>query len=168
MMRPSQSLRSLESIITATLQQTNKTKKYSTVATMSPLSHEEEEAVMNEEEEEEEEERRGRKRKNKMKMGEDSGLTDGQRRQLRRDQRDLAKKLQEGPEGDEDEDFVEKARKTNNKLFENVRFTREAVLDAENVDTIAAKFVSQAEGMIRYVSKLLNYAEPIVFVFIFF
>ena len=85
------------------------------------------------------------RRQKKQKMGEDSGLTDAQRRQLRRDQRDLAKKLAE----DADEDAVDKARKKNNELFENVRYTREAVLDVENVDAIAEKFSKKADAMIQ-------------------
>lgn len=115
---------------------------------MAPRSEEPEQDAGDERiKEEEESTERQSKRRKKMKMGEESGLTDAQRRQLRREQRELAKKLHEGPE-EEDEQFLDNAREMNNELFENVRFTREAVLDAENVDTIAAKFVNKADSMI--------------------
>jgi non-structural maintenance of chromosomes element 4 len=105
------------------------------------------EAIEEEEEEEEGPSMRRSKRRKEMKFGEDSGLTEEQRRELRRKQRNIAKELQEGP-AEDDEDFVDKARKKNNELFEDVRYTREAVLDIENVDAIAAKFVQKADSMI--------------------
>ena len=71
-----------------------------------------------------------RKKHKKLLMGEESGLSDEQRRELRRNQRELNKQLQNGPvneDGEDDEDeemsraFVLKVRKENNKLFEKVR-----------------------------------------------
>lgn len=94
---------------------------------------------------------RSHKRRNnnkKIKVGEASGLTEEQRRALRREQRELAKTLQEGPV-EEDEDFLSKVRKKNNELFENVRYTREAVLDAENLDMIAAKSAKQVDDKVQ-------------------
>ena len=100
------------------------------------------------EEEEEQEEVRPRKKK-KMKMGDDSGLTDEERRLLRRQQRELAKALQDGPVDDDDGDFVNNVREKNNVLFEKVAYTREAVLDAENVHSIAAKLSKKVDDMIQ-------------------
>ena len=106
------------------------------------------EAVKEEEEYDEEELSERRNRKRKFKVGEESGLTDAQRRDLRRKQRDLAKNLHEGPIEEDNRDFLHNARKANNELFENVRFTREAVLDAENLISISQKVVKQADEML--------------------
>ena len=138
---------------------------------------EEEEQQQHEEEDEDEEElpvrrRRRKKKHKKMKMGDESGLTDAERRKLRRDQRELAKALQDGPvhtnnndEGDNDNDddndngdFVTQVREKNNQLFEKVAYTREAVLDAENVCAIAAKMSKKVDDMIQ-VSLYVLYAQ---------
>ena len=99
-----------------------------------------------------------RRKKKKIKMGDESGLTDAERRKLRRKQRELAKALQEGPisnssnaEDDDDHqgDFVTNVREKNNQLFEKVAYTREAVLDAENVCAIASKMSKKVDDMIQ-------------------
>jgi len=126
----------------------------------------EDEVIMGEEEEEEDRKpaaKGGRKKRNKnLKMGDESGLTEDDRRRLRREQRDVAKSLQDGvPINDESEDkkdFVENARLRNNELFQSVRYTREAVLDAENVENIAAKLSKQVDEIVQ-VSQLFCYFE---------
>ena len=64
-------------------------------------------------------------------------------------QRELNKKLREGPEDPDDEDFVKRMQKENNELFYNVRYTREAVLDAENVELIVKTFSKKVDDMIQ-------------------
>lgn len=74
----------------------------------------------------------------------DSGLTDEQRRHIRHSQRELYKELNER------EDLtVEDGRQRNNRLFHNVRFTREAVLDGENLVVLAHKAVKQVDRLIQ-------------------
>jgi hypothetical protein len=102
----------------------------------------------------------------------ESGLTDQQRRELRRSQRQLHDTIRQDrrealPSGgtaatddndedddddsekDEQVDFLQSARQQNNVLFETVLYTREAVLDAENVDLIAQKYVQQVERLVQ-------------------
>jgi hypothetical protein len=86
----------------------------------------------------------------------DSGLTDAARRALRVEQRTLYetiltdnKNTNSNNAVNSREVFLDEARETNNKLFETVRFTREAVLDAENVDLIATKYVQQVDRLIQ-------------------
>lgn len=127
---------------------------------MAPRYEEPEEEML---EEDQEATRRGSRKKQKFKCGDLSGFTDEQRRLLRRQQREVAKKLAEGPKNeDEEKNFVTDARDVNNKLFEKVAYTREAVLDAENVHTIATKLSKKVDDMIqvprfepnKFVSKL--------------
>jgi hypothetical protein len=98
---------------------------------------------------------------------EKSGLTDQQRRELRRSQRQLHETIRQDKRealsgtannnnsddddsaADEQVDFLQSARQENNVLFESVLFTREAVLDAENVDLIAQKYVQQVERLVQ-------------------
>jgi hypothetical protein len=106
----------------------------------------------------------------------ESGLTDQQRRELRRSQRQLHETIRQDkrealPSGtagngsdddddndddnsatqetDEQVDFLQSARRQNNVLFESVLYTREAVLDADNVDLIAQKYVQQVERLVQ-------------------
>jgi hypothetical protein len=108
------------------------------------------ELLLKEDEDETMENRRHNKRNKKMKMGDNSGLTEDDRRQLRRDQRNLAKVLHEGPMEDEDDgEFVDRLREKNNALFDNVAYTREAVLDGENVLSIAERFSKKVDDMVH-------------------
>lgn len=69
------------------------------------------------------------------------GLTDEERRQIRKDQRLLRKEI-----ADLD---VEEARKRNNEIHEKVRYIRESVLDAENLDEIAKKATIKVDQMVQ-------------------
>jgi hypothetical protein len=75
---------------------------------------------------------------------EESELTDEQRRKLRRQQRDLQKEM-----ADRDDLQLEEARGRNNELFDHVRYTREAVLDGENLIVIANKAAKQVDRLIQ-------------------
>lgn len=103
----------------------------------------------------------------------ESGLTDQERRNLRRSLRQLHETIRQDKREnlggttatattansdnnndndsvtDEQVDFLQQARQQNNILFENVLYTREAVLDAENVDLIAQKYVQQVERLVQ-------------------
>jgi hypothetical protein len=109
------------------------------------------------------------RRTKKVKRGvfDESGLTDQQRRDLRRSQRQLHETIRQDKREalsgtantadndddnsatDEQVDFLQSARQQNNVLFEKVLYTREAVLDAENVDLIAQKYVQQVERLVQ-------------------
>ena len=69
------------------------------------------------------------------------GLTDEERRKIRKEQRLLRSNI---PDLDVDE-----ARKRNNKIFKNVRYVRESVLDAENINDIVKKAGIKIEQMIK-------------------
>jgi hypothetical protein len=88
----------------------------------------------------------GPRKKNEDVVGvmEKSNLTEEERRQIRRQQRDLYKDMEE-----QDQLEVEDARKRNNEIYKNVRYTREAVLDGENLTLIANKAAQQVERMIQ-------------------
>ena len=74
-----------------------------------------------------------------------SGLTDDARRLIRKQQRLLYHEMEDrGVNLD-----VNEARKRNNEIYENVRFTREAVLDGENLVMIASKATQQVNRMIQ-------------------
>jgi hypothetical protein len=112
-----------------------------------------------------------RSKRTRQGVFDESGMTDQERRQLRRNQRQLHETIRQdkrealvsaatGDDGEEQDDddsavadapmeFLVSARQKNNKLFENVRYTREAVLDAENVDLIAQKYVQQVERLVQ-------------------
>ena len=85
-----------------------------------------------------------------------SGQTEDERRALRQEFRAIQKRLT-GVEGDEienvDKDAFEKFRAENNHLFKKVRFTREAVLDGENVDLMSGRASKQVQKLIS-VSKI--------------
>jgi hypothetical protein len=89
--------------------------------------------------------RRGRKR---VKLFNESGLTDHERRALRQNQREIAQTLREGDLG-EDIAELERVRHANNDMFrKQVKFTREAVLDADNLDLIAANYAQHVEKQV--------------------
>ena len=91
----------------------------------------------------------------------ESGQTDADRRLLRARQRELhndiavgggdgnnsSADMSRGDGGDGDE--LTRLRTQNNDLWRDVRYTREAVLDSENVDLIASKAARQAEKVVQ-------------------
>ncbi|KAL3786500.1 hypothetical protein HJC23_010666 [Cyclotella cryptica] len=96
-----------------------------------------------------------RRKKKKVKIMSNSGQSDADRRLLRQQQRKLNEDILAGAvdNGDDNESNEEpsfqKMRKMNNKLWDQVRYTREAVLDSENVDLIAANAARQAESLVQ-------------------
>eukprot|EP00977_Amphora_coffeiformis_P010121 scaffold2357_cov167-Amphora_coffeaeformis.AAC.29 len=82
------------------------------------------------------------RRSNKRGLFAESGLTEEERRRIRSKQRLLHEKIEGGPDDEEEVskmEFLSKVRDENNEIFHNVRFTREAVLDAENAGLIVEK-----------------------------
>ena len=73
----------------------------------------------------------------------DSGLTEDERRQIRKKQRQLNKDLEET------NIEVEEARCRNNDIYKRVRYTREAVLDGENMLAIAHKTSQKVDRLIQ-------------------
>jgi hypothetical protein len=69
------------------------------------------------------------------------GLTEEERREIRKSQRLLRKEI---PDLDVDE-----ARERNNIIHKKVRYIRESVLDAENLDEIAKKATHKVDKMIQ-------------------
>ncbi len=69
------------------------------------------------------------------------GLTDEERRDIRKSQRILRKEI---PDLDIDE-----ARARNNEIHKKVRYIRESVLDAENLDEIAKKATIKVDQMVQ-------------------
>ena len=111
-----------------------------------------------------------KKKKRKVRIMTASGQTDADRRVLRRRQRDLhndisfdapaaaaAASAASGGNNDNEEDEDEKPkqsglrswREKNNELWDNVRYTREAVLDSENMDLISSKAAREVEKIIQ-------------------
>jgi uncharacterized protein YigA (DUF484 family) len=80
------------------------------------------------------------------------GLTDEQRREIRKSQRLLRKEI---PDLDVDE-----ARQRNNEIHKNVRYIRESVLDAENLDEIAKKATNKVDQMIQVSQSCLSCWSP--------
>jgi len=114
---------------------------------------------------ESEDEGGGRKRKARKSGGsskvkkvlvmKDSGQTDGERRELRHDQRELQKRIE--TMGDEIKDINSEAfdtvRKNNNSLWKKVFFVREAVLDGENMEMIGSRVIRQVDALIQVIIK---------------
>jgi len=110
-----------------------------------------------------------KKKKRKVRIMTASGQTDADRRVLRRRQRDLHNDISfdapaaaaaasgGGGNNDSEEDEDEKPKQTglrswrekNNELWDNVRYTREAVLDSENMDLISSKAAREVEKIIQ-------------------
>jgi hypothetical protein len=111
-----------------------------------------------------------RSKRTRQGVFDESGMTDQERRTLRRNQRQLHETIRQDKrealastsdkeDGEDDDDsaaekdapmeFLQSARQQNNVLFEKVLYTREAVLDAENVDLIAQKYVQQVERLVQ-------------------
>lgn len=103
--------------------------------------------------------RRKKKKTKRVRIMNKSGQTDAQRRVLRSRQRELSNSIAvgggdgvgggESGGGDDDADELTKLRAQNNELWRDVRYTREAVLDSENVDLIASKAARQAEKIVQ-------------------
>jgi len=70
-----------------------------------------------------------------------SGQTDEARREIRRSQRLLAKEIP-------DLDILE-ASERNNEINRKVRYIRESVLDAQNLDDIAKKLTDKVDSMVK-------------------
>ena len=80
----------------------------------------------------------------------DSGQTEQERREIRQDLRQIKEQIMtNSDDGDDDDDNndndnhrnpkLQTLQKTNNELFHRVRYTREAVLDADNVQSLATQ-----------------------------
>lgn len=86
-----------------------------------------------------------------LKLMKSSGQTEDERRALRLELRNIQKRLV-GSEGDDIENVetgaFERVRRENNALFEKVRYTREAVLDGENVDLMTGRASKQVEKLV--------------------
>ncbi|KAL3791862.1 hypothetical protein ACHAW5_002913 [Stephanodiscus triporus] len=103
--------------------------------------------------------RRKKKKKKRVRIMNHSGQTDADRRLLRRRQRELHNDIAAGGGdggggggsggGADNADDLTRLRAQNNELWRDVRYTREAVLDSENVDLIASKAARQAEKIIQ-------------------
>jgi hypothetical protein len=85
------------------------------------------------------------RRRKKQKVLGDAGLTDAQRRETRGDLRQLYHGIQQA----ESLETLKQLREINNEVFEsNVKYTREAVLDAENVGLITDKYSLCVEKLV--------------------
>ena len=95
----------------------------------------------------------GKKKKKKVKVMEESGQTDEERRALRREQRQLQHKILTSETGaqleDPNADAFEEIRGENNKLFEKVRYTREAVMDGDNLQYISDRTARQVDKLVQ-------------------
>ncbi|VEU34558.1 unnamed protein product [Pseudo-nitzschia multistriata] len=69
------------------------------------------------------------------------GLTEDQRREIRKRQRLLRKEI--------DDLDVDQARDKNNEIFKQVKYVRECVLDSENVEEITKKFGNKIDQLIQ-------------------
>lgn len=87
---------------------------------------------------------------------EQSGMSEQERRRVRHKQRRLHEKIEHGNDEDNDDEdddndsnmrFLSKARKENNQLFDSVRYTREAVLDADNAGLIVEKTLMEVDKL---------------------
>ena len=95
----------------------------------------------------------GKKKKKKVKVMEESGQTDEERRALRRKQRQLQHKIVASETGaqleDPNADAFEEIRRENNELFEAVRYTREAVVDGENLQLMSERTARQVDKLVQ-------------------
>jgi len=90
-----------------------------------------------------------RRKRNDLAVMHASDQTDAERRALRHSQRELAKSIHtmEGIEDVHSGKFDE-VRDLNNELWENVRYTREAVLDGDNLEMIGSRASRQVDKLI--------------------
>ena len=82
---------------------------------------------------------------------ENSAQTEEQRRELRRSLRALYKSIPEQADelADASTDCFTSMREQNNELWEHVRYTREAVLDGENLDFLATRAARQVDKLVE-------------------
>jgi hypothetical protein len=82
---------------------------------------------------------------------EESGQTDEERRGLRQKQRALQNVILTQAEAMENpcDQVFGKVREENNDLFQKVFYTREAVLDGENLHLISERAAKQVEGLVQ-------------------
>ncbi|KAL7463323.1 hypothetical protein ACHAXS_003705 [Conticribra weissflogii] len=85
-----------------------------------------------------------------------SNQTDADRRLLRQRQRELQQDIaigggesSSGGVDDPNSGELERVREKNNELWNEVRYTREAVLDSENMDLITSKAARQVERIVQ-------------------
>lgn len=92
-----------------------------------------------------------RNQSNKTALMDASGQTDAERRRLRHAQRRLQKEMLDKAEQMEDcsSTTFDEIRNQSNQLFAQVRFTREAVLDGENLDLMAARAARQVDKLMQ-------------------
>jgi hypothetical protein len=94
--------------------------------------------------------------KKKVRVMQDSGQTDAERRKLRISQRELQRKILEA--GDDikniKSDAFETLREENNSLWKNVHYVREAVLDGENMENIGARVAHQVDALCQVIIPL--------------
>jgi len=94
------------------------------------------------------------RRSKRTKVMSESNQTDADRRALRHNQRELHKKMTNQSTdlaermADVQSDAFEKIRGENNKLWNLVRYTREAVLDGDNVNVISSRAARQVDKLI--------------------
>ena len=114
----------------------------------------------------EEEDRRSRKERKKktkpkkVRVMEASGQTDQDRRVLRTQQRKLQSKIVNSEAGADIEnpnaDAFESIREENNRLWDDVRYTREAVLDGDNLELISRRARNQVDRLVQVRSRCLR------------
>lgn len=85
--------------------------------------------------------------KRKFLVFDESGMTDAERRELRQQQRKIGTRLRE--ECHEFSEIVEQRIKNNVLFTEKVCFTREAVLDADNLGLVVEKYSKQVEKSVQ-------------------
>ena len=102
------------------------------------------------------------KHKKRLKLMNDSKQTRAEREKLRKQQRKLSKKMRQGSEISErmcnphNGDF-EMMRYQNNILNAKIKYTREAVLDADNIETISTKGKRQIDSIVTEITR--KYSE---------
>lgn len=81
----------------------------------------------------------------RIRVFDESDITDSDRRNLRQKQRLRREEIDQATTLDD----LKQQRRNNNVLFSDVRYPREAVLDSENVELIAQKFVKCSESLVQ-------------------
>ena len=108
----------------------------------------------------------GRRKRVRVELFEDSGMTEDDRRHVRHQQRNLHEKIERGPREDNDANkmqFLSKVRDENNQLFDSVRYTREAVLDADNAGLIVEKTLLEVDKLRQVCRKRKGYCLVTIF-----
>lgn len=95
-----------------------------------------------------------RKKKKRLKLMKESNQTRSEREKIRKDQRKLFKKMRQGSEISElmcnpQNGEFDMMRYRNNVLNAKVKYTREAVLDADNIETISTKGKRQVDSIVN-------------------